>query len=87
MKGQASISVGNVIGSNTFDLMVPLGTSSVLFPLAVNRDSLVIDVPVMALVTVAMLIFFIRRKGLQRGEAASLVLMYVGYLVLRIFIM
>ncbi len=86
LKGQASISVGNVIGSNTFDLMVPLGASAALFPLAVNRDSLVIDVPVMALVTVAMLIFFLRRKGLQRGEAASLVLMYVGYLVLRVFI-
>ena len=86
MKGQASISVGNVIGSNTFDLMVPLGASAALFPLAVNRNSLMIDVPVMAIVTVAALIFFIRKKGLQKGEAASLVLIYVGYAVLRVFI-
>lgn len=86
LKGRASISVGNVIGSNTFDLLVPLGASSALFPLAVSRDTLVIDVPVMTVITAAMLIFFLRRKGLQKGEAASLLLMYVGYLVLRVFV-
>ena len=85
-RGQTSISVGNVIGSNTFDLMVPLGASSMLFPLAVSRDTLVIDVPVMMVVTVATLIFFLWRKGLQKGEAASLLLMYVGYLVVRVFV-
>ena len=85
-KGQTSISVGNVIGSNTFDLMVPLGASSMLFPLAVSRDTLVIDVPVMMVVTVATLIFFLWRKGLQKAEAASLLLMYVGYLVVRVFV-
>ena len=85
-KGQTSISVGNVIGSNTFDLMVPLGASSMLFPLTVSRDTLVIDVPVMVVVTVATLIFFLWRKGLQKGEAASLLLMYVGYLLVRVFV-
>ena len=86
LKGQASISVGNVIGSNTFDLMVPLGVSSTLFPLAVSRDTLVIDVPVMMVVTMVTLIFFLWRKSLQKGEAASLLLMYVGYLVVRVFV-
>ena len=85
-KGETSISVGNVIGSNTFDLMVPLGASSMLFPLAVGRETLVIDVPVMMVVTVATLIFFLSRKGLQKGEAASLLLIYMGYMVVRVFV-
>ena len=86
-KGQSSISVGNVIGSNTFDLMVPVGASSVLYPLTVSRDVLFIDVPVMAIVTVTALFFFIRTKGLQRREAIALLTIYASYVVLRVFIL
>jgi len=85
-KGQSSISVGNVIGSNTFDLMVPVGASSVLYPLTVTRDVLFIDVPVMLIITAAALFFFIRTKGLQRKEAIALLGMYGSYMILRLFI-
>ena len=85
-KGQSSISVGNIIGSNTFDLMVPLGASSVLFPLTVGPRSLMFDVPAMLLVTVAALVFFIRKKGLQKGEAMALLLMYGSYALMRVFL-
>ncbi len=86
-KGQSSISVGNIIGSNTFDLMVPLGASSLLFPLTVSRDVLFIDVPVMVIMTITALFFFVRTKGLQKREAMTLLIMYVTYVVLRIFIL
>lgn len=85
-KGQSSMSVGNVIGSNTFDLMVPVGASSAIFPLTVSRDVMIIDIPVMAIVTVTALVFFIRKKGLQKGEALTLLVMYGAYLILRVFI-
>ena len=85
-KGQSSMSVGNVIGSNTFDLMVPVGASSAIFPLTVSRDVMIIDIPVMAVVTVTALVFFIRKKGLQKGEALTLLVMYGAYLILRVFI-
>ncbi len=86
MKRHSSMSVGNVIGSNTFDLMVPVGASSVLFPLAVDRHTLLVDVPVMVIVTAVTLLFFLRNSGLQRGEALSLLGMYATYLILRIFV-
>ena len=86
-KGQSSISVGNIIGSNTFDLMVPLGASSLLFPLTVSRDVLFVDVPVMVIMTITALFFFVRTKGLQKREAMTLLIMYVTYVVLRIFIL
>ena len=85
-KGESSISVGNVIGSNTFDLMVPVGASATLFPLTVSRDVLIADVPVMAIITAAALFFFVRKRGLQRSEAAALLGMYGTYMVLRIFV-
>ena len=85
-KRHSSMSVGNVIGSNTFDLMVPVGASSVLFPLAVDRHTLLIDVPAMAVVTAATLLFLLRGNGLRRGEALSLLGMYGAYLILRVFV-
>ena len=85
-KRHSSMSVGNVIGSNTFDLMVPVGASSVLFPLAVDRHTLLVDVPTMAVVTSATLLFLLGRNGLRRGEALSLLGMYGAYLVLRVFV-
>ena len=85
-KRHSSMSVGNVIGSNTFDLMVPVGASSVLFPLAVDRHTLLVDVPTMVVVTSATLLFLLGRNGLRRGEALSLLGMYGAYLVLRVFV-
>ena len=85
-KRHSSMSVGNVIGSNTFDLMVPVGASSVLFPLAVDRHTLLVDVPAMAVVTAATLLFLLGRNGLRRGEALSLLGMYGAYLILRVFV-
>ena len=85
-KGQSSISVGNIIGSNTFDLMVPVGASSVLFPLTVTKDVLIIDVPVMLIVTATALYCFIHKKGLQRKEGIALLVMYGSYMILRLFI-
>ena len=85
-KRHSSMSVGNVIGSNTFDLMVPVGASSVLFPLAVDRHTLLVDVPTMVVVTSATLLFLLGRNGLRRGEALSLLGLYGAYLVLRVFV-
>ncbi len=85
-KRHSSMSVGNVIGSNTFDLMVPVGASSVLFPLSVDRHTLLVDVPTMVVVTSATLLFLLGRNGLRRGEALSLLGLYGAYLVLRVFV-
>ena len=86
-KGQSSMSVGNIIGSNTFDLMVPVGASAAMYPLTVSRDVLFIDVPVMLIITITALIFFLRTKGLQRREAIVLLAMYGVYMIGRIFIL
>jgi len=84
-RGQASISVGNVIGSNTFDLLVPVGASALIHPLLVDERTITIDLPVLAIVTMATVFFFIRKKGMQRGEALTLLLLYTAYLVIRLF--
>jgi len=83
-KGHASLSVGNVIGSNIFDLLVPVGLAAVISPLAVAPATVFVDLPAVILATVALLVFLLRRRGIQRPEAFALVVLYVGYALLRI---
>lgn len=83
-QGHASMSVGNVIGSNIFDLLVPVGLAAVIHPLTVASSTLFFDLPALTLATVALLIFLTRRRGLQRPEALALLLLYIGYASLRL---
>ena len=83
-EGHASLSVGNVIGSNIFDLLVPVGLAATISPLHVARTTVWLDLPASALATVALLIFLVRRRGIQRPEAVALVVLYVGYVAVRI---
>lgn len=82
----ASLSVGNVIGSNIFDLLVPVGVGAAIHPLVVSNETVTFDFPALALTTSALLFFLIRRQGLQRQEALALLALYVGYASLRVLV-
>jgi cation:H+ antiporter len=85
-KGHGGLAMGNVIGSNIFDLLVPVGVAALLHPLLVAGETTSFDLPALALGTVALLLFAMRKRGLQRSEAISLVAIYVGYATLRVMI-
>jgi cation:H+ antiporter len=46
-KGQADIAIGNVVGSNIFNVLFILGISALIIPLAVQQQLIRLDVPVM----------------------------------------
>jgi len=54
--GQADLALGNVVGSNVFNVLFILGISAVIVPLTVARQLLRLDVPVMIVVSVLALI-------------------------------
>jgi cation:H+ antiporter len=47
LRGQADIAVGNVIGSNIFNILFILGLSALIIPLAVSQQLIRFDVPIM----------------------------------------
>lgn len=55
-KGQADIALGNVVGSNIFNVLFILGVSAVLVPLVVSRQLVRLDVPVMIAVSALLLL-------------------------------
>ena len=85
-KHNADIAIGNVIGSNIFNIFWILGLSSVVKPLFFS-DSLNFDIYFMGVVTLLLLLFvFIGRKNqLGRSEGILLVLIYILYLIYTIY--
>lgn len=84
MKGYHQMSVGNLIGSNVFDTLVPIGAAAVIAPLAFDEGMLRLEVPYLFFVTTTALFFFLRVRGIQRWEAAVILALYSGYVVFKL---
>ena len=80
-RGERDIAVGNVIGSNLFNLMAVLGLTAALAPggVAVSDAALAFDVPVMIAVSIACLPVFISGGVIDRWEGAIFILYYMLY--------
>jgi cation:H+ antiporter len=82
VRRNADIAVGNIIGSNIFNIFGVLGVSAVVRPQVLSTQVLAIDVPVMMLATLA-LIPMIRSGGaISRKEGVLLLLGYGGYVTI-----
>ena len=80
LDSSAELAVGNVVGSNIFNILFILGVSALVAPLAVPQQLVRFDIPVM--ISVALLTFLWSLDGcLGRGEGALLALMLVAYVV------
>jgi cation:H+ antiporter len=85
LRKRVSLSVGNIVGSNIFDTLVPIGAAGIIAPLAFDRDILTLDLPwLFGLTVLVLVLFLVRRRGLQRPEAALLLALYAGYVVLKL---
>jgi cation:H+ antiporter len=82
--GAHHLGVGNLIGSNIFDVLFVTGLSAAIFPLSVPRNLYVFDLPFLFITSVIVILLFFRDQRLKRNEAAILVLMYVVYVVMKI---
>jgi cation:H+ antiporter len=83
--GQAEIALGNVIGSNIFNILMTLGIASLIVPLTVAQQLIRLDVPIMIGVTGLMLMFAMDGE-LGRIDGSILLLgsvIYTAFLVLQ----
>ena len=80
-RGESDISVGNVIGSNIFNILLVLGVVAMIMPITVGQVAIDIDMWVM--LAISIIIWPVMRTGLRinRVEGALLLVGYVGYIV------
>ena len=78
-KGQSAIAIGNVIGSNVFNILLILGMTAVISPLQIEGIT-TIDMAVMLISVILVWLFSFTRFTVERWEGASLVIGYLVYL-------
>jgi len=85
LQGQADIALGNVIGSNIFNILMILGIAALIVPLTVAQQLIRLDVPIMIGVTALMLMFAVD-GNLGRFDGIVLLVgsvVYTAFLVLQ----
>lgn len=82
LKGNADITMGNVVGSNILNILIILGISAAAAPLVVARSTIFAEIPFMTAVTFVLLAMGMGGSvGFMEGIALMfLFLLYLGYL-------
>lgn len=84
LKGNAEITIGNIVGSNILNILIILGITATITTLAVARSTVRIEIPYMIFITVVLLLAGMSGNVVGRGEGAMLwvlFLIYLGYLL------
>lgn len=82
IKKKGQMALGNVIGSNIFNILLILGTSSIIRPLTLGGITM-IDMGMMILTTVMIMLsaLLISKKEIKRGVGALFFMIYIAYIV------
>ena len=78
-KGESDLALGNVIGSNIFNILFVLGISALISPMTIN-PKLFIDAAVMIIATIITFFFAYRKNNVNKYESLTLMILYVAYM-------
>ncbi len=84
MRKQMDISIGNLVGSNVFNILSVIGAASMIRPISIPggfiQSGLIIDYGVMMLVSLLPLIMMWKDNTVSRKDGFILLICYFGYL-------
>ena len=85
LKGNADVAIGNVVGSNIFNVLGILGLTALLFPIAIDKKNMTFEIPlcigVSILLTLLALNFFNGTPAtISRIDGLILILLFFGYM-------
>lgn len=76
------ISIGNVVGSNICNILLILGLSALLHSLPVQKNSLMLDLPVLLLASMLLIGLGVWNKALEWWDGLILIAVFAGYMFL-----
>ncbi len=79
-KGETGLAVGNVVGSNIFNILFILGISSAIHPIGVNVAS-IYDMVILIGISILVFLFSMKRKVINRIEGIIMLLIYAADMV------
>ena len=86
LKGNAGISIGNVVGSNILNILIILGITAVMVSVAVQKSTLFYEIPFMLVITAVLLVMGVTGQMVTRVEGIILLLLFIVYLVYLYFL-
>ena len=78
-KGETEIAIGNVVGSNIFNILLILGLAATISPISISFIAF-IDVMFMLLITLLLFVFMKKQSHLTKSQGIIFVVMYVVYM-------
>lgn len=84
-KGESDLALGNVLGSNIFNVLFVIGASALISPMTVD-PKLIINGAIMILSTILVYFYAYRKNDISKFESITLSLLYFGYMGYLIFI-
>ena len=82
LKKYEQISIGNIIGSNIFNILLVIGAAAIVNPMNADNQLLFTNIPIMLLVAAILLIFMAVRGRLERWEGGVFVAIYAAFLIM-----
>lgn len=84
-KGESDLALGNVLGSNIFNILFVIGASALISPMTVD-PKLIINGAIMILSTILVYFYAYRKNDISKFESITLSLLYFAYMGYLIFI-
>ncbi len=84
-RGHSDIAVGNVVGSNIFNVLLCLGAGATVTPVRVTLESSRLDLSVLIALTVLGAILMRRERVISRAEGGGFLIAYVAFLAALVF--
>lgn len=84
LKKRTHLSVGNIIGSNVLDTLLPVGIAAVISTVRFERSLLAFDLPFIFVLTTVVLALFVTKKGLSRPEGIVILSLYGLYVLVKL---
>lgn len=85
VKGHGALGTGNIIGANVLNITMVVATCALIHPLPIQRQTVLLDGPVVIFLMLAMLGLSWRRKQISSLSGLVLLTIYVGYLLIATF--
>ena len=84
-KGEGDISVGNIVGSNLFNICLVMGSVGILNPARINCSLLYFEIPFMILLAVLLYIASLMKNRLNTFTGVIFILFFIGYISIAYF--
>lgn len=75
----ADITIGNIVGSNILNILIILGISALVYPLAIQKSTLIVDIPVVLLATAVLYLLGFDDK-ISRIDGIIMLVVFAAYL-------